>query len=48
MIPGPDGPNLELLEKLTHHKFTLATDPNGYGWKSEINKLINNLVLNKQ
>ena len=47
VIPGPDGPNLELLEKLNHHKFILATDPNGYGWKSEINKLINNLVLSK-
>ena len=47
VIPGPDGPNLELLEKLNHHKFILATEPNGYGWKSEINKLINNLVLSK-
>ena len=47
MIPGPDGPNLELLEKLNPHKFILATDPNGYGWKIEINKLINNLVLSK-
>ncbi len=47
VIPGPDGPNLELLEKLNHHKFILASEPNGYGWKSEINKLINNLVLSK-
>ena len=47
VIPGPDGPNLELLEKLNHHKFILATEPNGYGWESEINKLINNLVLSK-
>ena len=47
VIPGPDGPNLELLEKLHQHKFILATEPNGYGWKSEINKLINNLVLSK-
>ncbi len=47
VIPGPEGPNLELLEKLNNHKFILATDPNGYGWKSEINKLINNLVLGK-
>ena len=46
VIPGPDGPNLKLLEKLNNYKFTLATYPNGYGWKSEINKLINNLVLN--
>ena len=48
VIPGPDGPNLKLLEKMKNHKFTLATDPNGYGWKSEINKLLNNLVLNKR
>ena len=48
VIPGPGGPNLKLIEKLNNHNFTLATDPNGYGWKSEINKLINNLVLNKR
>ena len=48
VIPGPGGPNLKLIEKLNDHNFTLATDPNGYGWKSEINKLINNLVLNKR
>ena len=48
VIPGPGGPNLKLIEKLNDHNFTLASDPNGYGWKSEINKLINNLVLSKQ
>ena len=48
VIPGPDGPNLELLEKLNQHKYILATEPNGYGWKSEINKLIKKLILNKQ
>ena len=47
VIPGPGGPNLKLIEKLKDHNFTLANDPNGYGWKSEINKLINNLVLSK-
>ena len=48
VIPGPGGPNLKLIEKLNAHNFTLASDPNGYGWKSEINKLINDLVLNKR
>ena len=48
VIPGPCGPNLKLIEKLKEHNFTLATYPNGYGWKSEITKLINNLVLSKQ
>ena len=48
VIPGPGGPNLKLIEKLNDHNFTLATDPNGFGWKSEINKLIDNLVLSKQ
>ncbi len=48
VIPGPGGPNLKLIEKLNDYNFTLATEPNGYGWKSEINKLINNLVLNKR
>ena len=35
------------LKKLTNYKVTLASEPNGYGWKSEINKLINKLVLSK-
>ncbi len=48
VIPSPGGPNLELLEKLNGYKFTLASDPNGFGWKSEINKLINKLILSKQ
>ena len=45
VIPGKDGPNLLLLDQLKDSEFTLATEPNGYGWKSEINKLINNLEL---
>ena len=45
VIPGIDGPNLHLLDQLKGSEFTLATEPNGYGWKSEINKLINNLEL---
>ena len=45
VIPGKDGPNLHLLDQLKDSQFTLATEPNGYGWKSEINKLINNLEL---
>ena len=50
IIPGPHGPNLKLLENLNryNHKYTLASEPNGYGWKSEINKLISKLGLNKQ
>ena len=47
VIPSPNGPNIKLLEKLKDHKFTIASEPNGYGWKSEINKLINELVLSK-
>ena len=45
VIPGKDGPNLLLLDQLKDSEFTLATEPNGYGWKSEINKLINKLKL---
>ena len=48
VIPSPNGPNLNLLEKLKDYKYTLASYPNGFGWKSEINKLINKLVLSKQ
>ena len=42
VIPGIDGPNLNLIDDLKDLKFTLASEPNGYGWKNEINKLINN------
>ena len=45
VIPGTDGPNLNLLDKLSDYEFTLASEPNGYGWKNEINKLINKLEL---
>ena len=45
VIPGLDGPNLNLLDQLKDLEFTLATEPNGYGWKNEINKLLNKLEL---
>ncbi len=45
VIPGIDGPNLNLLNQLKDFEFILASEPNGYGWKTEINKLINKLVL---
>ena len=43
VIPGIDGPNLNLLNQLNDFEFTLASEPNGYGWKTEINKLLNKL-----
>ena len=45
VIPGIDGPNLNLLDQLKDYEFTLASEPNGYGWKNEINKLLNDLGL---
>ena len=45
VIPGIDGPNLNLLNQLKDFEFILASEPNGYGWKTEINKLINKRVL---
>ena len=45
VIPGIDGPNLNLLDQLKDLKFTLASEPNGYGWKNEIDKLINKRQL---
>ena len=45
VIPGIEGPNLDLLEKIKDLEFILASEPNGYGWKNEINKLINKLGL---
>ena len=46
VIPGIDGPNLNLIDQLKDLEFTLASEPNGYGWKNEINKLINKRELN--
>jgi len=45
VIPGIDGPNLNLIEQLNDLEFILASEPNGHGWKNEINKLINKLGL---
>ena len=45
VIPGIEGPNLNLLGQLKDMEFILASEPNGYGWKNEINKLINKLEL---
>ena len=45
VIPGIDGPNPYLLDQLGDLEFTLAAEPNGYGWKNEINKLINKLEV---
>ncbi len=45
VIPGKVGPNLNLLDQLKDLEYTLASEPNGYGWKNEINKLINKLGL---
>ena len=45
VIPGLDGPNLNLLGQLKDLEFTLASEPNGFGWQNEINKLLNKLEL---
>ena len=45
VIPGIEGPNLDLLDQLEDLEFTIASEPNGYGWKNEINKLINKREL---
>ena len=45
VIPGIDGPNVNLLDQLEALEYTLASEPNGYGWKNEINKLINKFGL---
>ena len=48
IIPSPSGPNMKLLNNLSEYNYTLASEPNGYGWKNEINKLINKMHLNKK
>ncbi len=45
VIPGITGPNLDLLDQLKDLEYILASEPNGYGWKNEITKLINKLEL---
>jgi len=45
VIPGIEGPNSNLLDQLKDLDHILASEPNGYGWKKEINKLIINLQL---
>ena len=45
VIPSPSGPNINLLNKLENYNFILASEPNGFGWKNEINNLINQLKL---
>ena len=45
VIPGIDGPNFNLLDKLKNHDIILASEPNGYGWANEINKLLKKLEL---
>ena len=45
VIPGIDGPNTNLLDELKDFEYILASAPNGYGWKKEINKLINKQEL---
>ena len=45
VIPGIDGPNLNLLDNLKNLDFILASEPNGYGWRNEINKILNKLGL---
>jgi len=45
VIPGLNGPNLNLLDQLKDLEFTIASEPNGYGWKNEITKLLNKLEL---
>ncbi len=47
VIPGIEGPNLMLIKELEGIEFTLAKEPNGYGWKCEINKIINKLKFTK-
>ena len=44
VIPSPNGANVKLLNMLEDYNFTLATEPNGYGWKNEINKLMKKLL----
>ena len=47
VIPSPSGPNLMLLNDLKGYEVTIANEPNGYGWKNEINNLLKKLVFNK-
>jgi len=45
VIPGINGPNLNLIDQLKNLDYTIASEPNGFGWRNEVNKLINKLDL---
>ena len=45
VIPSKTGPNMALLESLKYYSYTLASKPNGYGWRDEINKLLRKLDI---
>ena len=47
VIPGINGPNLTLLNKLKNYEITIAERPNGHGWKHELTKLIDILDLRR-
>ena len=43
VIPGINGPNKNLIDKLKDFEYILATEPNGYGWKNEIERILSKL-----
>ena len=45
VIPGINGPNFNLIDQLKNLDYTIASEPNGFGWRNEVNKLINKLDL---
>ena len=45
VIPSKTGPNMALLESLKYYSYTLASKPNGYGGRDEINKLLRKLDI---
>ncbi len=40
IIPSIDGPNIKLLNQLKGTNVLVSDEPNGYGWKKEVIKLI--------
>ena len=47
VIPSTNGPNMKLLSDLENFDIIIAKEPNGYGWKNEVIKLISKLLNNK-
>ena len=48
IIPGPEGPNKNLLNALKNVDCIVADEPHGFGWRKEVTSLVNKLSLKQE